>query len=197
VSGLVKTLSRPVVVALLLFGAGPALGATVDESKAAGVMAAYLRHIAAMTIWPGEAAGDSGPILNGVMTPIRERIQSRERLLAQGRPIRVVEIPPSPVTADRAGTVLSSCALLFVSEGAEDSWASIEPVVASLPIVTVSELRGFAERGGMVEYLIDLATGKVRLIVNLTNMRRAGITLSARLLALESVIVVDGQEEAS
>ena len=34
-------------------------------------------------------------------------------------------------------------------------------------------------------------------IVNLAAMRRAGIVLSARLLALESVVVVDEQEEAS
>lgn len=194
---------RLVAVLLLLLGTALAFGA-VDESKAAGVMAAYLRHIAAMTTWPGEAAGGSGrPILigvvgadpNGVMAPIRERSGSKQRLLAQGRPIRVVDISTRPEAP--LETLLGSCALLFVSAGAEDAWARIKPLVGSLPIVTVSELDGFAESGGMVEYFVDLATGKVRLIVNLTAMRRAGIVLSARLLALESVIVVDDREEAS
>ncbi len=193
-----------IAVALLLqvaFGHG----ASIDEQKAAAVMAAYLRHIAALTTWPNAAAGRAsagGPILigilgtdpNGVMAPIRSRIRSSEELLAQGRPIRLIDLR-LPAGEEDLRRMLTPCGLLFLSEGSEQEWARISPVVASLPVVTVSEMAGFAERGGMIEYRVDLGSGKVRLIVNMNAMRAAGVILSARLLALDSVTVLDRGED--
>jgi hypothetical protein len=199
-----KATQRAALAALLLLGAGHSYSAAIDESKAAGVMAAYMRHIAALTTWPGERVADvDQPILfgvvgddpNGVMNPIRKRIDSNEGLLAQGRKIRVVDLKLPSDAGEDLELVLAPCALLFLSEGAQDEWARIKPAVTSLPIVTVSEMKGFAELGGMIEYFVDLGTGKVRLIVNLRTMRKAGIVLSARLLALEAVIVLGEREE--
>lgn len=169
-------------------------------------MAAYLRHIAALTTWPGEAAPDR-PIVIGVvgedphqvMRPIRARI-GEAGLVAQGRPIQVVDLHLDRVFADAdvegLRTRLQDCDLLFLSIDAEATWARIEPLIGAMPVVTVSEMTGFARRGGMVEYFIDLDSGKVRMIVNLETMKRAGVLLSARLLALESVIVLrpDGED---
>lgn len=176
------------------------LAGAVDETRAAAVMAAYLRHIAALTTWPREGRGPIvigvlGTDPNGVMGPIRSRIAGSERLIAQGRPVHVLDLKVA-ADSDDMPVGLDACDLLFLSEDAADHWAHIEATVRSRPIVTVSEMSGFAERGGMVEYFIDLGTGKVRLIVNLESMKRAGVTLSARLLALESVIVLREGEGA-
>lgn len=190
---------------LLLIGAGHCYAAEIDETKAAAVMSAYLRHIAALTTWPSERVADGDrPILfgvvgddpNGVMSPIRKRIDSGEGLLAQGRKIHVVDLKMPSEDGEDLERVLAPCALLFLSEGAQDEWTRIKPAVTSLPIVTVSEMKGFAGLGGMIEYFVDLGSGKVRLIVNLRAMREAGITLSARLLALDAVTVLAEREEA-
>jgi hypothetical protein len=172
------------------------------DLTAAEVMAAYLRHIAVLTEWPrGSAANSTDPLVigvvgedpNGVISPIRERITAGEELLAQNRPIRVIKVQiPAHGEADPAA--LSSCALLFVSAGAEDEWERIRPAVNSLPIVTVSELNGFTGEGGIVEYFIERRTGKVRMKVSLSAMRRAGVVLSARFLALQAVIVLDRED---
>lgn len=195
--------ARGFIGAALLLAGAFAQAASIDEEKAAGVMAAYLRHIAALTTWPA-ASDRGGPILigilgsdpNGVMTPIRTRIRSAEELLAQGRPIRVEDLRLPAGDADDLVQMLTTCRLLFLSEGAEQEWDTIRPLVASLPVVTVSEMAGFARSGGMVEYLVDLASGRVRLIVNMEAMRAAGVILSARLLALDSVTVLERGEDA-
>lgn len=175
--------------------------AEIDETMAAGVMAAYLRYIAALTSWPGdEAAAADRPIRigvvgrdpNGVMTPIRARTQSGEGLLAQDRQIELLDLQSAGGDRDRAQ--IASCALLFLSEGAEADWQRLRPVVGALPIVTVSEMEGFTDQGGMIEYFVDRRSGKVRMKVNLPAVRAAGVSLSARFLTLNSVILVDERE---
>jgi hypothetical protein len=197
-----RTVSRALIMALVA-APGPAHGASIDETRAAAVMAAYLRHIAALTTWPGTPGAQSGrPIQigvvgedpNGVMAPIRARMNSAEQLMAQGRPLRVLELT-GHAGRDTA-KALEPYELLFFSAGSWSEWEKVRPTVSSMPIVTVSEMTGFARDGGMIEYFIDLTSGRVRLIVNLAAMRQAGITLSARLLALESVIVL-GERDAA
>lgn len=188
---------------LLWVSVGVANAAEIDKTMAAGVMAAYLRHIAALTSWPGDdvAVADQplrigvvGRDPNGVMTPIRARTGSGEGLLAQDRRIQLLDLQGAGGDSVRAQ--LASCALLFLSEGAEADWQRLRPVVGALPIVTVSEMEGFADQGGMIEYFVERRSGKVRMKVNLPAVRAAGVTLSARFLALNSVILVGEREEA-
>jgi hypothetical protein len=190
---------RAALLALMLAGTC-ASAVAVDRVRAADVMAAYLRYIAELTTWPdqgGDAAGQPirvgviGQDPNGVMDTIRARNRSEDKLEAQGRPVRLLNLNPG----DDPKT-LTSCNLLFLSQGAEQDWERIRPIVDRLPIVTVSELEGFADQGGMIEYFIERRSGKVRMKVNLTAMRAAGITFSARFLALKAVLVVGEREEA-
>lgn len=179
----------------LLWVSTAAQAAQIDEVKAAGVMAAYLRHIAALTSWPDDDPAEPiriglvGRDPNGVMDPIRVRTESADGLLAQDRPIMLVELGNEVGRRE-----LASCALLFLSAGAEQDWQRLRPVVGTLPIVTVSEMEGFTDLGGMIEYFVDLPSGKVRMKVNLPAVRAAGISLSARFLALKAVIVLGEQE---
>ncbi|MEJ2087697.1 MAG: YfiR family protein [Gammaproteobacteria bacterium] len=182
------------LVGLLWVGMA-AQAAQIDGVTAANLMAAYLRHIAALTSWPDDdpaepiRIGVVGRDPNGVMDPIRIRTESADGLTAQERPIMLVELgnevgPPE----------LASCALLFLSEGAEQDWQRLRPMVGKLPIMTVSEMEGFTDLGGMIEYFVDRRSGKVLMKVNLPAVRAAGISLSARFLALKSVIVLGEQE---
>ena len=184
---------------LLLVGAegSHAAGLTPAEAKSA-----YLRYIAVYATWPGEPADDHQPIVigvvgddpNGVITPIRNRLESGRELLARKRPIRLLDVQlTSGEGVDLAA--LASCDLIFLSEGAEEDWQRIQSAVNALPILTVGEIKGFAESGGMIEYFSPRRSGKVRMKINLQTMRRAGIMLSAQLLALDVVIVLDEREE--
>ena len=161
-------------------------------------MSAYLKHIATFTTWPDVPSKNSKPPIligvvgadpNGVIALIKARVASKKGLLAQDRPIRVLDLQ-TPMDNEQRLEMLGSCELLFISEGAETEWARLQPSFSRLPIVTVSGISGFAERGGMIELDIERRTAKLRLKINLQVMHASGIILSARLLALESVILL-------
>jgi hypothetical protein len=194
---------RIVLVALLLVHGAALQAAEIDRAKAAAVMAAYVRHIASYTQWPGDASSADQPIRigligadpNRVIAPIRARTESGEGLVAQGRPIQVVVLGAQSV-GDAGFDELSACDLLFISAEAEEDWRRVQPLIEALPIVTVSEMEGFVNRAGMVEFYIERRSGKIRIKVNLPAMRDAGISFSSQFLTSNSVILLDGGEEA-
>jgi hypothetical protein len=76
--------------------------------------------------------------------------------------------------------------VLFISKTEK---GQIEPILASLgnaPILTVSEIEGFAERGGMVNFFVE---GKrVKLEINPEAARRCGLRISSQLLRLARIV---------
>ena len=86
-----------------------------------------------------------------------------------------------PVTRD-----LEGCNLLFVaaSEAAGlDRWLQR---ASEYPVVTVSDLPGFARRGGMVE--LALEDERVVMVVNRTATRGQGLDFNVQLLRLARVL---------
>ena len=93
---------------------------------------------------------------------------------------------------------LSACAMLFLSEGAEEEWQKLQPLVA----VAARSSPSARWKGSWFEGRHDrvlhrsFQSGKVRMKVNLAAMRDADISLSARFLALKSVDLLGEREEA-
>jgi hypothetical protein len=81
---------------------------------------------------------------------------------------------------------LTSCDILFISSSEKDRLPSIMAAVKDLPILTVSEIEGFAERGGMINFII--VENKVRFEINPDAAKQAGIHISSQLLQLARII---------
>jgi hypothetical protein len=65
----------------------------------------------------------------------------------------------------------------------------MEQIVSTLrnsSVLTVSEVPGFADAGGMIEFVIE--DDKVRFHINPAAARAAGLTVSSRLLSVASSI---------
>jgi hypothetical protein len=56
----------------------------------------------------------------------------------------------------------------------------------ALPILTVGEDEEFAQKNGIINFV--LKDGKVRLEINLAAARKAGLTMSSKLLAVADVV---------
>lgn len=201
-----RTLCRGTLVCVLLTVANGAFAAAIDMEKAALIKSVYLKNIAGHTTWPTDkVSDDQRPIVigvlggdpNGVISPMRERIEEDPRFLVEGRQLQLINLDASSIDPDGLAAVLEGCHLLFLSEDGEGYWALIKPLIETMPIVTVSEYESFARQGGMIEYIIDRRAGKVRMIVNMVAVKRAGLVLSARLLGLkEAVILINDGEDA-
>lgn len=85
------------------------------------------------------------------------------------------------VNKDVAAEDLRSCRVLIINTGIDDATGIIK-ALSGLPILTVSETRGFASAGGMVQF--ELKDNKVKLVVNTASMKKAQIRISPDLLEI-------------
>jgi hypothetical protein len=81
---------------------------------------------------------------------------------------------------------LDTCHVLYFAYSLQNDIPSMLDSTRTKPILTVSELPGFAESGGMIElYQMD---DRIRFKVNLQSIREAGLELSSSLLKLAVIV---------
>ncbi len=81
---------------------------------------------------------------------------------------------------------LKDCKILFVGASERAHVDDLVQIVKSLPILTVGETPGFAERGGVIRFVLE--DNRVRFEVNVDAARQADLTISSRLLTLARII---------
>lgn len=82
------------------------------------------------------------------------------------------------------------CQLLFIADTETRSSVSGLGEIRTLPVLTISDSKGFLQGGGIIEFYVE--GGKLRFAINVDAAERSGVLLSSRLLALAKV-VRDGQ----
>ena|SRR5436309_985507 len=87
---------------------------------------------------------------------------------------------------------LKDCKIVFVSASERAHVEDILQSVKGLPILTVGETPGFAERGGVIRFTLE--DNRVRFEVNVDAAHQADLNISSRLLTLAKII---GQTAAS
>jgi hypothetical protein len=81
---------------------------------------------------------------------------------------------------------LRDCKILFVSASEKAHKDEVVQLVKSLPILTVGETPGFAERGGIIRFTVE--DNRVRFEVNVDAAHQADLTISSRLLTLARIV---------
>ena len=76
----------------------------------------------------------------------------------------------------------AGCKIVFVSASEENRLKSVLGELEGANVLTVSDIRDFSQRGGMIQFVV--ANGKVRFEVNVKNAADAGLTFSADLLGV-------------
>ena len=155
--------------------AGGALMDTTDVS----VKAALLFNFAKFTVWP--ALAPSAPIVacfTGSDEIAAEFTQVVEGNNANGHVFDLRR-------AQDSGT-WSVCNLLFVGDEQARRTAAGLAALRRLPVLTVSDSRGFAVSGGVIELYLE--AGRVRFAVNIDAADGAGLHLSSRLLGLAKIV---------
>jgi len=193
---------------VLLPNPGP-LRAQETQHEPAAIAAAYLRYIAEFTTWPAASFPDAdaplvivvmGDDASGVAGIMRRAIEAKG-LSAQSRRIELRQLTPPEGGADafeRLRGGLRDAHLLFLSRSEHARWGTLRPLVAPLPIVTVSEIDGFAGEAGMIEFVVDPEQKRVVMHIDLEAVHKAGLRISSRLLGLkQGVKIVRSPEDMS
>jgi hypothetical protein len=175
ISHWIARFARSAVLVLLLTAAASPASAISREYE---IKAAYLYNFINYIDWPGSSAG--GTITIGVLgdNPFGPALAALNGKSAKGRRIAVREVSQA--------AELKGCQIAFISSSEKQRTSQILDTLTDTRVLTVGETDGFAERGGMINFISE--HNKVRFEINVDAARRRGLTISSELLKLARLV---------
>ena len=178
---------RAVRRAVLIMTIGWIAGTSVSIAEEAlpseyQVKAAFLINFPKYVDWPAEAfAKPNSPIVIAVLgeTKVAEEIQK----VIAGRTVNGREILLKRLAS---GEQPGICHILFIPAAEQRHSPDLLAKLKDSSVLTVGEDEPFARNGGIITFV--LRNGNVRLDIDLTAARKAGVTISSRLLAVADVV---------
>jgi hypothetical protein len=179
---ILKTIAET-LLALMVSRAG-ALGQTADEYQ---VKAAYMYNFAKFVDWPVNTFDSQAqPIVFCVLgqTPLSGALeQALAGKVVDHRPLLFRQLTDSK----QAG----KCQVLFIGSPDRKPLRQILDEVRSFNLLTVGEVEGFTNQGGVIRFVLD--AGRVRLEFNLDAADDAKLRISSKLLSLGKTIRTAGK----
>ncbi len=148
--------------------------------------AALIYKISKFVRWP--PAGEKG-----ASTPFRLCVVGRDYFgpAIDGLEGQAVQGQTIEVSRPSAGELASaSCQVVFISRSELGNFAALLKSTEGQPVLTISDIAGFAARGGTVEFATR--GKKLGFRINPEAGRRAGLELSAQLLQLATIVKAGG-----
>ncbi|MHB1938288.1 MAG: YfiR family protein [Acidobacteriaceae bacterium] len=174
-------LATALFVASMFTARGVAQTPTQDE-----VEAAYLYNFAKFVTWPTTVKSD---VLNVCVLGKDPFGATLDRIVAgetiDGRHLAVLRVANEHS--------VEPCSILFIGASEASHLYNDLSATAQLPILTVSDIPGFMETGGTIQFV--LREDRVRFEVNLTAARRCGIVLSSQLLKVAIKVLGTSSEK--
>jgi hypothetical protein len=167
------------LLATMVAGASVVAG-EIDTTPDVVVKAAYLYNFAKFTDW--QSLDPSAPL---VLCVLGDATIAR----ALSDTVRGQNVGGHPLTvAGLTGNApVRTCHVLFISRTATRQAAAALDGLKSLPVLTVSDGKDFAQSTGIVELFLDDG-GRMRFAINTDAVSRAGLRLSSRLLGLARIV---------
>jgi hypothetical protein len=161
---------------------GFAPGTARADSREYQIKAAFLVNFMQFVTWPSNAfVNDDAPFCIGVLgddpfgpaldqTVQGETVNRHKILVRRGRRIEDCK----------------DCQMVFVSRSEEKNLPEILATLDSGPVLTVSETRGFARNGGIINFYLE--GKKVRFEINPAVAQHDNLKISAQLLNLGKIV---------
>jgi len=146
------------------------------------VKAAFLYNFARLIEWPTTAfPTETSPFhlcfigkepFDSALRSIRnKKINGRSLIIHRG------------IFSDHA----SKCQILFISQSEKNNIPHILSILNHAPVLTVSELPGFAEQQGHIRLFLS-NDEKIKLEINHDAINKAGLKISSRILTLAKIV---------
>jgi hypothetical protein len=193
----IKAYNLMVLVVLVSFVAAIAMEAQTgsEASREYQVKAAFLYNFIKFVDWPGEETADSNePIIIGIIgkdpfgnafEPVKDK-PVRDRKVVINYFKELDELKKSD-KADAQIEAIRKCYLLFVCPSEKEKLGEIINLVKDRNILTVADMQGFLEAGGIVNFVID--ENKVGFEINNVAAKHANLQIRSQLLRLAKRVV--------
>jgi len=139
--------------------------------------------------WPSTVADSPSELLTvGVIgqTSFNRYFEEIPDLQVGGRKVVVLELSANP-----SAKMLHSCQVLFIPSSHSDEVQSILEKLEGAPVLTISDVEGFLEKGGMIEFFTR--RNRIRFAVHRQRAGDVGITFRAQMLKMATQVVEDEQ----
>jgi YfiR/HmsC-like len=160
----------------------------VSDSSEYLIKAGFIYNFAKFVEWPSAAFSQpDSPIVIGVLGTdpfgnVLDRLVQDKKIGQRGFVVRRYKWGKDLKDLKD----LRDCKILFVSVSEKAHTDEIIQLVKWLPILTVGETPGFAERGGVIRFTLE--DNRVRFEVNVDAAHQADLNISSRLLTLAKII---------
>lgn len=168
--------ARALLIALL---AARMIGATTPATTDSEVKAAFLCGFAEFVDWPSLRTTD--PVTIGILGedtfgPLLEETMKNRALQTRA------------IVLKRISTLQEAlrCQIVYVSDSEKHNFEETLRALGRSSILTVSDIEGFAERGGVIGFTTEQK--RVRFFINTEAADRAGLQISSRLLKLARLV---------
>lgn len=161
---------------------------TVDRVPAYRIKAAYIYKFIQFVSWPQKAT--SGHKKFNICTlgqgPLVDELYTLDRSRQKDYLIHVYRVSALSETAN--------CHILYIASEEEYRFKKIMRFLRNKPVLTISDMPGFASRGGMIGFVnVDR---RVRIQLNRDAVSRVNIRFNAKLLEVASHIFDSDTERA-
>jgi len=167
-----RTYVKQKLFLLLLVYLSNSVSFAADADFEYKLKALYITRLADFIKWPEDVKKKTFKIC----------IDSTDKVAIQLKKIELDEILHRPVEiiAPPSDSSISQCDFLYIVQGKADS------SLANTPVFTLSSQTDFSAQGGMIEFYVDQS--KVKMRANLVAIKKAGLTVSSKLLRLLKIV---------
>lgn len=160
-------------------------GAQISDSSASSeylIKAGYIYNFAKLMEWPAPSFPQpNSPIVIGVLgaDPFQgmlDDVLGGKQVNGRGFVVKHL----------KWGDELNTCNILFVSTSERAHLDELFRLIRGLPILTIGDTPGFAEHGGIINFILE--DNKVRFDIDVDAAKQADISISSRLLALAKIV---------
>jgi hypothetical protein len=159
--------------------AAPGMASGVDVAPEVAVKAALIYNFAKFAEWPALPSG--APIVTCIVGD--DAIAAALATTVRGQNISGHTLD---VRRPQDSAAWRPCHLLFIADAETRRSASALSGIRALPILTVSDGKGFAEADGIIELFVE--GGRMRFAINVDAAEHAGLHLSSRLLGVAKIV---------
>jgi hypothetical protein len=157
------------------------LTARADDEAASRkypLLSAYIYNFTQFTTFPASASHELFNVCVMGRDPFGATLDPIKNRTVMGKKISVRRYSDT-------GADVSACNVLFISKSASGDVHAILARLKNAPVLTMSEISGFSDEGGMVEFPSD--DGRIGIVIGLPAVKAAGISISSKLLSLANV----------
>lgn len=141
------------------------------------LISAYIYNFTQLTTWPSASLKENFTVCVVGSDPFDSNLDPME-----SRKVGDVRIS---VRHRSAGDDLSACNVLYVAPSEKANLKDILKPLKGVPVLTMSDIGGFSNSGGMVEFKLE--DGKIGIWVALSQVRVTGLAISSKLLNLANM----------